>query len=120
MPRADSGYHHNFMVNSWVFKGGDSESVVKTNSGAPVCPLLVDGLHFACVEYAQGPLLAHCVRTHTHTHKNQGRTRIFLHTLLLRADHQYLNSQHLACEVLTRVYVILTRCELLFVYKMIR
>ncbi len=45
---------------------------------------------------------------------------IAAHTLLLRADHQYLNGQHLACEVLTRMYVILTRSELLFIYKMVQ
>ncbi len=37
-----------------------------------MCPLLVEGLHFACVEHAQCPLLAYCVSvracTHTHTH----------------------------------------------------
>ncbi len=33
---------------------------------------------------------------------------------------QYLNAQHLACEVLTRMYVILTRSELLFMYKMVQ
>ncbi len=68
MPRADSGYPHNFMVDSWVFKGDEFESEVKTNSGPQVCPLLVEGPHFACVEHAQCPLLAHCVSTHTHTH----------------------------------------------------
>ncbi len=33
MPRADSGYPHNFMVNSWVFKDDESESEAKTNNG---------------------------------------------------------------------------------------
>ncbi len=60
------------------------------------------------------------MRTHTHTHTcvyllHQGRTQIFSYTLLLRTDHQYLNGQHLACEVLTRMYVISTRRELLFI-----
>ncbi len=32
MPKADSGYPHNFMVNSWVFKDDESESDAKTNS----------------------------------------------------------------------------------------
>ncbi len=59
--------------------------------------------------------------SHTHTHLlHQGRTHIFLHTLLLRADHQYLNDQHLAWEVLTRMHMILTRSWLLFIYKMIQ
>ncbi len=65
MPRADSGYPHNFMVNSCVFKDDESESEVKTNSGPRVCPLLVKNPHFTCVEHAQCPLLAHCVSTHT-------------------------------------------------------
>ncbi len=68
MPRADSGYLHNFMVSSWVFKGDESESDVKTNSGPRVRPFLVEGPHFTCVERAQCPLLAHRVSTHTHTH----------------------------------------------------
>ncbi len=70
MPRADSGYPHNFMFNSWVFKDDESESEAKTNSGPRVCLLLVEGPHFASVEpaqclllawrvYAQSPLLAH-------------------------------------------------------------
>ncbi len=63
------------------------------------------------------------IKCHFHTHTkllHQGLTQIFLHTLLLRADHQYLNGQHLAYEVLTRMYAILTRSGLLFVYKMIQ
>ncbi len=47
MPRVDSGYPRNFMVNSWVFKGDESESKAKTNSKPRVCPLLVEGPHFA-------------------------------------------------------------------------
>ncbi len=48
----------------------ESNSEVKTNSRPRVCPLLVESPHFACVEHAQCPLLAHCVstRTRTHTH----------------------------------------------------
>ncbi len=61
MPRADSFYAHNFMVNSWVSKGDESESEVKTNSRPRVCPLLVEGPHFAYIEHAQCSLLAHCV-----------------------------------------------------------
>ncbi len=68
MPRADSCYLHNFMVNSWVFKGGEFESEVKTNSRPRVCLFLVEGPHFACVEHAQCPLLAHCVSTRARTH----------------------------------------------------
>ncbi len=56
----------NFMVNSWVFKDDESESEAKTNGGPRMCPLLVEGPHFACVEHAQCLLLAHCVSTHTH------------------------------------------------------
>ncbi len=125
MPRADSDYHHDFMVNSWVFKDDESESEAKTNSGPRMCPLLVESPHFACLEHAQCSLLAHHVVsvhtcTHTHTLIHQRRTQIFLHTLLLRADHQYLNDQHLTCEVLPRMYVILTRSGFLFTYKMVQ
>ncbi len=56
IPRADSGYPHIIMVDSWVFKGDESKSEAKTNSGPRVCPLLVESPHFACVEHAQCPL----------------------------------------------------------------
>ncbi len=49
----------NFSVNSWVFNDDKFESEAKINSGPRVCPLLVVGLHFVCVEHAQCPLLAH-------------------------------------------------------------
>ncbi len=48
------------MVNSWGFKGDESESEVKTNSGPRVCTLLVEGPHFACVQHAQCPFLNIC------------------------------------------------------------
>ncbi len=51
---------------------------------------------------------------------HQEWTRIFLHTLLERADHQYLNDQHLACEVRVGMYEVLTRSGLTFTYKMIQ
>ncbi len=81
MPWADSGYSHNFMANSWVFKDNESKSEAKTNSGPRVCPLLVEGPHFACAKYAQCPLLAHHVgvRTYTHKHKNK-HTHTHTHT----------------------------------------
>ncbi len=50
-PRADSGYPHNFMVDSWVFKDEDSEYEAKTNSKPRVCPLLFESSHFTCVEH---------------------------------------------------------------------
>ncbi len=67
----------------------------------------------------------HCSwHTAEHAHRSlltcTEHVQIFLHTILLRADHQYLNGQHLACEVLTRMYVILNRSGLLFIYKMIQ
>ncbi len=62
MPRADSGYPHNFGVNSWVFKDDKFETEAKTNSGHRECPLL------ACTEHTQYPLLACCVSTYTRTH----------------------------------------------------
>ncbi len=68
MQRTDSGYPHNFMVDSWVFKDDESESEAKTNRGPRVCPLLVEGLHFAYLEHAQCPLLAHSVSVHIHLH----------------------------------------------------
>ncbi len=82
IPRADSGYPYNFMVDSWVFNGDESKSEVKTNSGPRVCLLLVGSPHCACVEHAQCPLLAHCLSTHTpHTELlNKEQIRIFLHT----------------------------------------
>ncbi len=52
------------MVNSWVYKDDESESEAKTNSGPRVCPLLVEGPHFICVEHAQCPLFAHRVSTY--------------------------------------------------------
>ncbi len=70
MPRADSGYFHNFMVKSWVFKDDESKSEAKTNSVPWVCPFLVEGPHFACAEHAQCLLLAHCVKTHTHRYES--------------------------------------------------
>ncbi len=60
---------------------------------------------------------------HTHTYVlllHQERTWIFLHTLLKRADHQYLNSLHLACEVRTGMCEVLTENGLSFMYKKIR
>ncbi len=43
-------------------------------------------------------LISHNFLTHPQTQLlHQGWTQIFLHTLLLKADHQYLNCQHLAC-----------------------
>ncbi len=73
MPRVDSDYPHNFMVNSWVLKGDESESEVKTNSGPRLCLLLVKDPHFACVEHVPCPLLAHRISTHvqTHTHTRE-------------------------------------------------
>ncbi len=65
-----------------------------------------------------------CIHTHmyTHTHNymyllNKERIRIFLHTLLERLDHQYLNGQHFASEVWTGMYEILTKNERSFIYK---
>ncbi len=63
--------------------------------------------------------------SHTHTHTraqllHQGRTWIFLHTLLERVDHRYFNGQHLACEVMTGICEVLTESRLSIMYKMIR
>ncbi len=44
----------------------------------------------------------------------------FSYTSLERANHQYLNGQHLACEVRTGMYVTLTESRTSFIYKMIR
>ncbi len=67
MPVAESGYHHNFMVNSWVFKDDESESDAKTNSRHRVCLLLVGSPLLAWRVLAQSSLLAHCINTHVHT-----------------------------------------------------
>ncbi len=67
LPRADSGYPHNFMVNSWVFKDDESESDDKINSRHRVCLLLVESPLLAWRVHAQSPLLAHCINTHTPT-----------------------------------------------------
>ncbi len=74
MPRADSGYPHNFGVNSWIFKQDECEIEAKTNSRHRVCPLLVGILLLVgspllvCREHAQCLLLVCCVSTHTHLH----------------------------------------------------
>ncbi len=47
IPKADSGYPHNFMVNSWVFKDDESKSDAKTNSRHRVCLHLVGSLLLA-------------------------------------------------------------------------
>ncbi len=66
MPRADSGYLHNFMVNFWVFKDDESESDAKTNSRHRVCLLLVGSLLLAWRVHAQSPLFV-CMHAHAHT-----------------------------------------------------
>ncbi len=58
MPRADSGYAHNFRVNSCVFKDDEYETEAETNSGYRVYLLLVRSLLLACTEHAQHPLFA--------------------------------------------------------------
>ncbi len=68
-PREDSGYPHNFMVNSSVFKGDESESKGKTDNGPGVCPLLVKGLPLCmCRTCTMSTLGTLCKYTHTHTH----------------------------------------------------
>ncbi len=67
MPRADSGYPHNFMVNSWVFKDDESKSDAKTNSRYRVCPLLLEVRSWHG-EYMHRVRSWHIVYTHTHTH----------------------------------------------------
>ncbi len=108
MPRADSGYPHNFMVNSWVLKDVESESEIKTNSGPRVCPHLVEGPYFACVEHAQCLLLAHCVsthtHTHTHTHKNK-QTKVYAPTHPYTHSHtQVYASTHASIHIYTHKY----------------
>ncbi len=69
------------MVNFWVFKDDESESEAKTNSGPRVYPLLVESPHFACVEHAQCPFLAHHVSTYTYTHTHtHTHTHTYAHT----------------------------------------
>ncbi len=98
-----------------------------------MCLLLVEGLHFACVEHAQCPLLAHRVNTHTHTHTHTHTLSSicnfstksvpeFSYTLYRKGwtNHQYLNGQQLAGEVRTGMCKVLTKSRLSFMYKMIR
>ncbi len=73
MPRADPGYPHNVMGKLWVFKVDESDSEAKTNSGPRVCPLLVEGRHFACVEHTLSALSTLCKYTHADT---QGDTKL--------------------------------------------
>ncbi len=58
MLRVDSDYPHNFKVNSYIFKDGESETEAKTNSWDWVCRLL------AC-------LVSTHIHTHNHTHIDQ-------------------------------------------------
>ncbi len=80
MPRVDSGYPHKFMVNSWVFKDGESETGAKTNSRHRVCLQSTLGMESTCTESALGTL---CQNTHTHTHTHT-------HTSPPRADPNFL------------------------------
>ncbi len=68
MPRVDSCYLHNFMVNFWVSKDDESESDAKTNSRHRVYLLLVGSPLLAWSVHAQSPLLAHYVRRRRHMH----------------------------------------------------
>ncbi len=65
MPRADSGYLHNFEVNSWVFKDDESKTEAKTNSGYRECPAL--DMYRTCTKFAFG-MLCKYMHMHAHTH----------------------------------------------------
>ncbi len=67
------------MVKSWGFEDDESKSESITNSGPRMCSLLIEGPHFACVEHAQCPPLAHFVSAHTHAHTP---THTHTHTFL--------------------------------------
>ncbi len=60
--RADSGYPHNFMVTSRVFKNDESKSDAKTNSRHRVCLFLVGSMLLAWRVHAESALQ----KTHTH------------------------------------------------------
>ncbi len=107
-------------------KDNKSKTEAKTNSWPRRHPLFVRSLLFACKEHTWSPLFACRMRarkhthTHTHTHKTsppRADPNFFTH--FTAKGGLYLNGQHLACEVLTKMYVILTRSGLLFICKMI-
>ncbi len=62
MPRTDSGYPRNFMVNSWIFQDDESESDAKTNSRQRVTALgwkSALGIESTCTESVLGTLCQH-------------------------------------------------------------
>ncbi len=59
MPKANSGYTHNFGVNFWVFKDDEFETEAKTNNGHRVGLLLVGSPPLARTEHSQRPLLTY-------------------------------------------------------------
>ncbi len=78
-------------------------------------PKLIAGLR--CVRSSHAKHTHTHIHTHTHTHPyvyllHQERIWIFLHTLLEKVDHQYLNGQHLAYEVRTGICEVLTKSGL--------
>ncbi len=86
MPRADSGYPHNFMVYSWVFKGDEYESDAKTNSRHRVCSRLEvrswheEYIHSVCSWHIVSSTHTHAL-THTDTHSHvcaQLKERLYL------------------------------------------
>ncbi len=56
---------HYFNGGSEIFTGGDCETKAKTNSGRRMRPLLVESPLLVCTEYAQSPLFARYIHTHT-------------------------------------------------------
>ncbi len=73
MPRADSCYPHNFMVNSWVFKDDVSESEAKTDSRHWVCLLLVGSppwhgeyMHKVCSWHIVSIHIMYSIQMHAH------------------------------------------------------
>ncbi len=84
MPRADLGYPHNFMVDSWIFKDDESETDAKTKNRHQVCPLLAWRVH------AQSPLLAHFIYIYIWVVLHSTETVAFQVYEILKINHEFL------------------------------
>ncbi len=96
MPRADSGYPHNFMVNSWVLKDDESKSDAKTNSRHRVCLLLFGSLLLARRVHAQSPLLAQIVRAQSPllAQRVRAQSPLLAHCVNTQTNQLHITSVH--------------------------
>ncbi len=114
MPGADSGYPLNFMISSWVFKDGESESDVKTNSRHRVCLLFVGSPLLAWRVHAQSLLLTHCVNTpmyiHTYIHSSvHSNIHIYVRTTYIQYASNYLHTYlHIYVSTYIHTYILHT------------